>query len=66
MKTKKITLVGGFHNASPITIRVDESYHPATHSIQEVLSESQARKLSRHFCGIKGCTCGSYYRATEM
>jgi len=64
MKTKTITLSGGFHDSGEIRIKVPADFHPAIHSIQEAVSESTRKRLDRHFCGIRGCTCGGVQRAT--
>jgi hypothetical protein len=68
----KLTFYGGFHNSSEITINIayvptkaiwevihNDSYIPEF--IEEYCSEYQREKLRKHFCGIRGCTCGSYY-----
>ena len=52
-KTKTITMSGGFHNASEITIRAKIDPRGGI-----VLSEGQAKKISNHMCGVKGCICG--------
>lgn len=67
MKTTKITFFGGFHNSNAITIRVSnetandirEGFYP----LSECLTSYQLRRLNRHFCGVKGCTCGGVMRA---
>lgn len=67
---KKITLSGGFHNSAPININVSEHTYAALKrgdvSITDyhVLTAAQQRKLSAHFCGIRGCMCGGVTRAT--
>lgn len=65
---KKLTLSGGFHNASETTIQVSDNDYKALKSgnvaLGEILTPSQERRLRRHFCGIQGCTCGAYTRAT--
>ena len=48
MKTQKITLSGGFHNAAQIDLRVKDG----------ALSLGQYKRLSNHMCGINGCVCG--------
>lgn len=67
MKTKKITLVGGFHNRPAINFRLTASAYNALKSgeaqLYEVLSPSQLRRADNHFCGIKGCTCAGSARA---
>lgn len=66
---KKITLSGGFHNCAPINISVPERTYESLRrgdvSITDyhVLTASQQRKLSAHFCGIRGCMCGGVARA---
>lgn len=67
MKTTKITLFGGFHNASAITIRVSnetaKDIHEGFHPLFDCLTSYQLRRLNRHFCGVRGCTCGGVIRA---
>jgi hypothetical protein len=48
MKTQKITLSGGFHNAAPINLRLKTNE----------LSMGQYKRLDNHMCGIKKCICG--------
>lgn len=66
MKTRKTTTIilsGGFHTVPDLTMRVNAlNIHPAVDSLCDILSESQYEKASDHFCGIKGCTCGSLDR----
>lgn len=68
MKTKKITLYGGFHNSAPINIIISaedaEEVRKGICPITDVLTPSQRRKLDRHFCGISDCKCGGVTRAT--
>lgn len=68
MKTRKTTTIvisGGFHNSVDLRMRVQGTdIHPATDTLRELLSESQTVKASNHFCGIRGCTCGSIDRTT--
>lgn len=69
MANIKVTLSGGFHNSSPISIslpeKVAESLRNEEVSITDfhVISRAQRQKLDRHFCGIKGCLCGGVSRA---
>ena len=51
---KKIILSGGFHNASPIDLRIKNNQ----------LSIDQYKRLSNHMCGIKGCVCA--WRGYEL
>lgn len=59
-----ISLKGGFHNVSETKIRVENSiyrlYALGRIEFNDMLTEYQEKKLSKHFCGIKGCTCDSY------
>lgn len=55
-KTKMIAISGGFHNASEITIRAKIDPRGGI-----VLSEGQAKKISNHMCGVKGCICGMHH-----
>jgi len=76
-KTKKITFWGGFHDATAISIRVDEETHNAvkfkvenpheTEDIYEDLSKYQKKRLQKHFCPFKDCQCGGiYFRTTKV
>lgn len=53
----KIQLSGGFHNSQSISIR------PTIIADCAYVSPSQARRLQKHFCGIKSCACGGTTRA---
>lgn len=59
-----IILSGGFHNSSDITIRVSNSlyrmYAMGRIEFDNILSDYQRKRLEQHFCGVKGCKCGSY------
>ena len=59
-KTMTVTLTGGFHDSADLRLRVayeaDGDY---------TLSESQAKRADRHFCGIDSCTCGGAARAAK-
>lgn len=72
-----LKLDGGFHNSEEIRINVSDKAYEALSivksgdmSIREwadmYLSVYQEKKLDNHFCGIKGCQCGSYERATIL
>lgn len=43
-----VTVSGGFHNSSPITLRLRAG----------AMSVGQYKRLTNHMCGIKGCICG--------
>lgn len=67
---RTITLEGGFHNskATTVTINIPNIDLPLEgfqgRDIDELyISESQIKRLNRHFCGISGCKCGGYLRA---
>ena len=68
VKTVKLSLWGGYHNASSINVIIPASDyecirdHVAT--IDEVLSEAQLSRVQRHFCGVEGCSCGGVRRAS--
>lgn len=68
MKKVKITLYGGFHNAPSVNVMIPE--HSAEclregyETIQGVLTDAQLKRMMKHFCGVKGCTCGGVRRAT--
>lgn len=58
MKTKNITISGGFHNVNPITLRAQVD----TRACGGVtLSVGQVKRLRRHMCGIYGCICGMHH-----
>ena len=46
--TTKITVSGGFHNVSEITLKIRD----------EKMSAGQYKRLHNHLCGISGCICG--------
>lgn len=49
-----------FHNSRPINILIDPKDvvdYEGSRLIR--ISESQAKRLEKHFCGISGCVCGS-------
>lgn len=66
-KNVTLTLSGGFHNVNPIRVRIPrEAYKLLAAGIVELsdtLTKSQQTRLTHHFCGVDGCTCGSYTRA---
>jgi hypothetical protein len=64
MKRIKIKFDGGFHNSSPMVISVP-LYFYAANRYPHYLSLRQKRKLQKHFCGIKSCTCGGAARAEK-
>lgn len=70
----RIYFKGGFHNSSETYVEVSDKAYDAfddvadgkeglTEWVNNYLTESQEKRLDNHFCGIKGCTCGSYARA---
>lgn len=65
---KYVTFYGGFHNAASTRVRVsDEQYNELRegfYPLADILSEGQMKRLNRHFCGVRGCTCGGVNRAT--
>lgn len=67
MKTVKITISGGFHNSNPVNIVIPdyaaENLKAGLETLQGVMTVGQRARMHRHFCGIAGCTCGSYHRA---
>lgn len=72
-ETIKVKLRGGFHNSKSITLSIGfkveslisyaDGQTSLTELIDENLSSYQRKRLENHFCGIKGCTCGSWLRA---
>lgn len=67
MKTVKITLSGGFHNSNPVKVVIPadsfESLKDGYETIQGVLTDTQLRRMMKHFCGVPGCSCGGVRRA---
>ena len=66
MAKVQIELGGGFHNSPAVVIRVSErDWASAIQSGEKMsaLSDGQAKRLQRHFCGIASCTCGGARRA---
>lgn len=47
MTNTVVTIQGGFHNSSPITLRLTDGK----------MSVGQYKRLENHMCGIKGCIC---------
>lgn len=67
---KTITLSGGFHSSPEIKLRVNDKAYARLKDAEyikdelaEVLTPYQLNRLDKHFCGIDGCTCGSWMRA---
>jgi hypothetical protein len=74
----KVTMYGGFHNSKETSIllpntkevknclkEVEEDCIQPSSLINELCTDFQRKKLEKHFCGIKGCTCGSYHRISS-
>lgn len=65
---KYVTFYGGFHNCGAIRVRVSEEQRndiaEGFTPLYDILSDGQLRRLNRHFCGVRGCTCGGVNRAT--
>ena len=65
---KKITFFGGFHNATAININATDNQvndlKEGFYSLSEILTDSQYKRLNRHFCGVRGCLCGGVIRAS--
>ena len=72
MKTR-VAFSGGFHNSKAINLYIEfpnaalcdfaDGNISAKELIDEHLTPYQRKRLERHFCGIKGCTCGHWHRA---
>lgn len=72
----RILMEGGVHNCNPVGIWLQvsqlqiEDFFRSSKSLDEIveetLSDEQRQRLERYFCGIKGCRCGSYHRATKQ
>ena len=74
MKTIKVTFWGGYHNVPEINMNISLEAYEALYYVIEGdetlvdwacanLSEYQTKRLDKHFCGIKGCSCGSFEHA---
>jgi len=61
MREIRIKISGGYHNRIEIKMTVDVRFVETRD--ERFLSDYQRRRLNRHFCGIKGCACGSHQRA---
>lgn len=69
----KVQLSGGFHNCPEICIFVPTDKWESVYSFyngvdkpvffNEILTDSQRKRLHRHFCGMSTCCCDSYWRA---
>lgn len=55
---KLITIGGGFHNSSTITIRAKIDTRPCGGII---LSAGQVKKIRNHMCGNPDCICGMHH-----
>lgn len=67
---KRIRLYGGFHDSPAITINVKNEkavvdWQNGQIDFYDILTDYQRARLENHFCGIRGCTCGSFMRATK-
>lgn len=60
-KTIDVIFWGGFHGSPEVKFRVDSRF--VTQKCTSFLTDHHKKKLKKHFCGIKGCACGSYARA---
>jgi hypothetical protein len=71
-KLYRVVLSRGYHNADNITVKVPYSKamdgvtndREIIDCLNNVISDGQRKRLEQHFCGIQGCTCGSWTRAT--
>ena len=74
-----ITLSGGFHDVSAITIRVSEKAVDSLFQDVDVpcgigistwadkyLSEHQIKRLENHFCGMSDCCCWGFTRKVNI
>ncbi len=62
----KVRLVGGFHNAPGTCLILQGERNPEesiSDAVHRLASEGQLARLERHFCGVRGCSCGSWCRA---
>ena len=64
---KKITLYGGFHNVNDVDVEVTESQYEDIREglspLTDILTDSQIKRLDKHFCGVSDCKCGGVARA---
>lgn len=62
-----VTFSGGFHDSGDIRVRVNDKQYAQLEEgfepLYDILSGYQFKRLSRHFCGIKGCLCGGVLKA---
>jgi hypothetical protein len=61
-KTVTVHLDGGYHNSDRIGVRVPADWRERG-SLTDNLTDTQRKRLDRHFCGITDCTCGGVSRA---
>lgn len=47
-----------FHNAAPLRVRVAKTIK-SDDGVRGLLSRRQAKRISKHFCGVSGCLCYS-------
>lgn len=74
MARLRIIMEQGFHSATETTIYLNvpnivaSSAHRHSITIRDLMGDymtpTQRSRLKRHFCGIPGCCCGSWRRAT--
>lgn len=72
-QTIRLMLEGGFHNSDAICVAIKANENDISEAvnyggslkelIQDNATEYQQKRLQEHFCGIVGCTCGSWRRA---
>jgi hypothetical protein len=74
-RTTEVVLRGGFHDSPEIRIWLprnmeflratyhDQPVEVVREWVDRLISDGQRKKLEKHFCGIKGCDCGSWTRA---
>lgn len=71
MKEKKVrlTMWGGFHKVSSITVLVPEysarCLREGYETLQGVMTPYQLRRVQKHFCGMAECRCGGIHRGVE-
>lgn len=56
-----VIFYGGFHNSGEILLRVDPRF--VKDGCFSYLTEHHQKRLKRHFCNSRTCTCGSFQRA---
>lgn len=68
---KKVMFWGGFHNSPDVVFNITDNLavrlacakdYEVYDVVEKGLSPYLLNRLDHHFCGIRGCSCGSWRR----